>query len=153
MCFNFRFWKEKLIHKLFKHLYLYLSLVLSFKLYHDELYHSRESHILFESCAIIARGIERRRSVGGRENWIPEFYEKFIERRQTRRVWSRINFHLSFLVPTQTYTKLGLYVPPSLSKLLSSLPKIPRRTLSIRRIFVARRMYEYLFVYLNVRVE
>lgn len=117
------------------------------------MYHSRESHILFESCAIIARGIERRRSVGGRENWIPEFYEKFIERRQTRRVWSRINFHLSFLVPTQTYTKLGLYVPPSLSKLLSSLPKIPRRTLSIRRIFVARRMYEYLFVYLNVRVE
>lgn len=70
------------------------------------------------SNEIIARGIEGRRS--GRENWISEFYEKFIERRRTRRVWSRINFHLSFLVPTQTYTKLGLCVPPSLSKLLSS---------------------------------
>lgn len=52
---------------------------------------------------IIAWGTERWREET-RENWIPKFHEKFIERRQTRQAGSRIN---SFPLPS-SYLNLVL---------------------------------------------
>lgn len=109
------------------------------------------THTFRISDAIIARGIERRRRIGGRENWIPEFYEKFIERRQTRRVWSRINFHLSFLVLPKPIPNLVFafrQVFPNFCQARNTSSNFLRSKNFIAKPYI----YEYIYLFISTYV-